>query len=99
MKRHAYLIIAHNQWDLLFILMHLIDDERNDIYLHIDKKAKDVPLEELRSCTKLSRITIVDRIPVYRGTYSLFDAEMILMKAALEGKDNYSYFHLLQTAV
>lgn len=95
MKRHAYLIIAHGQWDLLFILMHLIDDERNDIYLHIDKKSTDAPIKALKSCTLFSSVTIVDRISVYRGTYSLFEAELILIKAALEGEENYTYFHLL----
>lgn len=38
MKKHAYLIIAHNQFALLKELLKSIDDERNDIYIHIDKK-------------------------------------------------------------
>ena len=33
---HAYLIIAHDQFDLLESLLKCIDDERNDIYIHID---------------------------------------------------------------
>ncbi|MGN1262595.1 MAG: glycosyl transferase, partial [Prevotella sp.] len=41
--RHAYLIMAHNEWDLLNTLLSLIDDERNDIFLHIDKKVKHMP--------------------------------------------------------
>ena len=47
MKKHAYLIIAHTQPELLKILLKMLDDERNDIYLHIDSKAKDYPLEEV----------------------------------------------------
>ena len=35
MKRHAYLIKAHHQFDLLEKLLRLLDDERNDIYIHI----------------------------------------------------------------
>lgn len=35
MKRHAYLIKAHHQFDLLEKLLWLLDDERNDIYIHI----------------------------------------------------------------
>lgn len=38
--RHAYLIIAHNQFSLLKKLLVALDDPRNDIFLHIDKKAK-----------------------------------------------------------
>ena len=41
--RHAYLIMAHNEWQLLNTLLSLIDDERNDIFLHIDKKVKEMP--------------------------------------------------------
>ena len=34
--KHAYLIIAHNEYPVLETLVSMIDDERNDIYLHID---------------------------------------------------------------
>jgi len=38
MNKHAYLIIAYHQWDLLKVLIRMLDDERNDIFIHIDKK-------------------------------------------------------------
>lgn len=38
MQKHAYMIIAHNEFDLLEILVRLLDDPRNDIYVHIDAK-------------------------------------------------------------
>ncbi|RRK09135.1 glycosyl transferase, partial [Lactiplantibacillus garii] len=41
MHKHAYLITAHHQFTLLCRLIKMIDDERNDIYIHIDKKAKN----------------------------------------------------------
>ena len=37
--KHAYCILAHNNFHQLQTLINCIDDERNDIYLHIDKKA------------------------------------------------------------
>ena len=37
--KHAYCILAHSQWNQLQLLIDAIDDSRNDIYLHIDKKA------------------------------------------------------------
>ena len=40
-KKHAYLIIAHNNWKQLSLLLSVLDDERNDIYIHIDKKSKN----------------------------------------------------------
>ena len=43
MQKHAYMIIAHNEFDLLEILVRLLDDPRNDIYVHIDAKVKEYP--------------------------------------------------------
>lgn len=37
--KHAYCIMAHGGWEQLQMLVNALDDERNDIYLHIDKKA------------------------------------------------------------
>ena len=39
MDRHAYLIMAHNHFGFLKELLGCLDDSRNDIYLHIDRKA------------------------------------------------------------
>lgn len=40
--KHAFLIIAHNEYPVLEVLLSMLDDERNDIYLHIDKRATTV---------------------------------------------------------
>lgn len=34
--RFAYLIMAHDSMEQLKILLHLLDHEENDIYLHIE---------------------------------------------------------------
>ena len=34
--RHAYLIMCHQNYQQLCRLLKLLDDERNDIYHHID---------------------------------------------------------------
>lgn len=36
--RHAYCIIAHSNPQQLWHLIDLLDDERNDIYIHVDQK-------------------------------------------------------------
>ena len=41
--KHAYLILAHNEFGLLQTLICYLDDERNDIYVHIDRKVKELP--------------------------------------------------------
>ena len=37
--KHAYLIIAHSNLKQLQQLLLLLDDPRNDIYIHIDAKS------------------------------------------------------------
>ena len=37
--KHAFLIIAHNEPGVLAALLQQLDDERNDIYLHIDARS------------------------------------------------------------
>ena len=41
--KHAYLILAHNEFGLLQTLVSCLDDPRNDIFIHIDKKVKEMP--------------------------------------------------------
>lgn len=94
MRRHAYMIIAYSQWNLLEKLIHMLDDVRNDIYIHINKLVNDVPFDKIKEMANYSKIVFVDRIPIRRGTYSIFEAEMTLLKTAL-AEGNYDYFHLL----
>ena len=93
MKKHAYLIMAHTQPELLKVLLKMLDDERNEIYLHIDSKAKDYPLEDVKSVLKKSKCTFTERTDVKWGSYSQIHCEMVLLKEAV--KCEYSYYHLL----
>ena len=45
--KHAYLIIAYNQPLMLQRLVCALDDKRNDIFIHIDKKA-NINIKSLR---------------------------------------------------
>ena len=93
MKKHAYLIMAHTQQELLKMLLKKLDDERNDIYLHIDSKAKDYPLEEIASVLKKSNCIFTERTDVKWGSYSQINCEMVLLKEAI--KTEHVYYHLL----
>ena len=46
MSKHAYLVMAHSDWSLLGKLLRCIDDPRNAIYIHVDKKA-DFPSSQI----------------------------------------------------
>lgn len=93
MARHAYLITAYNNFSILRILLRLLDDERNDIFLHVDKRTSDVDFEKLHWPGQKSKLTIVPRMNVYWGDYSQVRSVIGLLKAATPG--SYGYYHLL----
>lgn len=93
---HAYLITVHNNWYVVEKLIRMIDDERNDIYMHVDKKVKNFDYRYFKNLANKSRIFYVKRVNVQWGAYSLIQAELNLFKAASRKK--YSYYHILSGA-
>jgi hypothetical protein len=93
-KKHAYLIMAHSELAILKLLLEDLDDIRNDIFLHFDKKQKGFPREELKEIVKTSNLYFVERINVNWGGYSQIQAEMILLSEAIS-KGTYFYYHLI----
>ena len=90
-QKHACLIMAHNNFDQLRTLIELLDDPRNDIYLHIDKKARDFCPDSIK--TKEAGLFFVEPMPVTWGGHSQIQCELRLFKAAAAG--HYLYYHLL----
>ena len=89
--KHAYLIIAHNEFEVLNKLLQAIDDERNDIYIHFDRKVKQLPLLE----TQHAGLYLLDnRMDVRWGHLSQIKAEYVLFEAAHK-KEKYGYYHLI----
>ncbi len=80
--KHACLIMAHNQFELLGKLLECIDHEQNDIFLHIDKKA-DFDEVSLASHLSASKCYFTRRIKVTWGGYSQIAAELILLEKAV----------------
>ncbi|MGN0490941.1 beta-1,6-N-acetylglucosaminyltransferase [Ruminococcus sp.] len=94
MKKHAYLIMAHNNWGLLKKIIILLDDERNDIFVHIDKNSSDFKIEYFEGITNKSELYFIPRLRIYWADYSLVDVELKLLSfAASHG--SYQYYHLL----
>lgn len=91
--RHAYLIMAHDRFDQLVTLLHLLDDCRNDIFIHIDRKSHpDFSL--LEEAVHMSKIFFVDRYRVRWGGPEQVWAELALLRKAIE-HSHYAYYHLL----
>ena len=65
---HAYLIIAHHHFNQLKLLLTLLDDERNDLFVHIDEKVKNKKsVREL--CGAAVRKSRIIWVPGHRVTW------------------------------
>ena len=92
MVKHAYLIMAHESPLLLQRLLKALDDERNDIYVHIDSKWS---LDVHNLNTKESSLYILpERIKVNWGDVSQVEAQLLLIGEMLQ-HGPYQYCHLL----
>ena len=93
--KHAYLIIAHGELPVLETLLSMLDDERNDVYLHVDKRAHD--LFSRISFFKMKKAwfyILQNPVKVFWGDISQVKVEYLLFQAAfLNGP--YAYYHLL----
>ena len=94
-QRHAYMILCHNNWQQLKMLLKALDNSNNDIYIHIDKKAHftEEMRKELIRELHFAKTEFVRRISVHWGAYSLIEAELILLKCATATE--HQYYHLL----
>lgn len=89
--RHAYLILTHGDFEVLEQLIGVLDNERNDVYVHIDKRVKNIPSLKMAK----GRLTILaNRIRTYWGDSSLMEAELLLLQAAWSNA-GYHYYHII----
>ena len=92
---HAYLILAHNEFELLTNLIKALDDERNDLFIHIDKKVKNFDFALFKSIAKKSKLHFSSRTDVKWGDMSMVNAEYCLLHAALDSGKKYDFVHLV----
>lgn len=96
MDRHAYCIMAHCNWRQLQLLIGTLDDARNDIFLHIDKKVKaDFDVWGGNIEVRYSKLYYVENIDVRWGDISLLDCEMLLFRKVVDMGECYSRVHLI----
>ena len=89
--KHAYLILAHNEFEVLGRLLQAIDDERNDIYIHFDRKITHYP--DYRT-SRAGLTVLTERIDVRWGDISVVKAEYALFEEACR-HGRYRYYHVL----
>lgn len=92
--KHAYLILAHGNFKILSVLLEMLDDERNDIFIHFDAKAK---VDKSIFSVKYSKLYFVPddkRIDIRWGQVTMTYAEFLLLNLAHQ-TDTYGYYHLI----
>lgn len=97
MKKHAYLIEAHNNYSQLETLLKCLDYEENDIYVHIDAKSVGFESLKINNPLKYSTLNIIDSISVHWGGFSQIIVELNLLTATLN-QSEYCRFHLISGA-
>ncbi|MBF1390307.1 MAG: core-2/I-branching enzyme, partial [Porphyromonas sp.] len=90
--KHAYLILAHNEPELLSLLFERLDDARNDIYIHFDRKLTVLPDVKTRHA---GLYILKDRVDVRWADVSMLEAEYKLFHAVVDSGCQYSHHHLI----
>ena len=83
MMKHAFLIMAHNNLEILQTLVSMLDDERNDIFLHIDLKSNMLANHPM-STSKARLFVLEHRVDVRWGNLSQIRTEYALLEEALK---------------
>ena len=66
-SKMAYLIIAHKYDETFTTLCRLLDNEHNDIFIHMDKKNKNYDENNVTSLFKKSNVYYTKRTSVAWG--------------------------------
>lgn len=93
--RHAFLICAHNNFQLLERLLHQLDDSDFDCYVHIDKKSGFVDYNHYENITAHSNVYFLrNRISVIWGHVSQIAVTFLLIEEAVK-RGEYDYVHFI----
>lgn len=91
MRKQAFLIITHNEFEILQLLVSKLDNPDVDIFIHFDRKVKVIPEIKVEN----SGLFILDkRVDVRWGSVSQIKCELALFKAAAR-HGPYAYYHII----
>lgn len=93
-ERHAYLIVAHKSDKLFEILCDLLDDDRNDIFIHMDVKNQGYNSSTIENKFNHSSCYHAKRMNVKWGGSSQIAATLSLLELATS-QGAYSRYHLV----
>ena len=96
-QKHAYLIMAHDNFEQLSLLIRALDNPRVDIYIHIDANSDYKEFESLISVAHFSMVKVFSKFKIFWADYSQTECELYLFEQASAGQ-SYAYYHLISNA-
>lgn len=85
----AYMILAHNQPAHVARLVRALEiPGRTKFYLHVDKRVEMQPFQDAVSDNAASVKFVTNRVRVFWRGYSMIEATLCLLKAALSDREN-----------
>lgn len=94
--KHAVLILAHNNFEVVKTLLRQFDQPCFDIYIHISAKVKTYPKTDLQACINKASLTFVNRVKTGYCNYRQLEGVLSLLR---ESSGTYhDYYHLISGA-
>lgn len=96
---HAFLILAHNQPQLLKFIVETLNTTNHYFFIHIDKKSSQLlNSKEIKELSKYGNVKIYSFMKVNWGGFNQFYVSLELLKKAIKITPNCNYFHLISGA-
>ena len=95
-EKHAYLIMAHHRPDLLRNLLSALDEDGNDVYLHIDKNSLN-KMSPYSFSMEHGHLTVIPSLSIKWGHPSQVECALNLLETATRD-GHHLYYHLLTGA-
>lgn len=94
--KHAFLIIAHNNWNQLCQLIKAVDSEKCDFFIHVNSKIdfKKDTADKVKMSAQKSKVIFSERVPITWGDFGICEASLVMLRAAISS-GGYDYYHLL----
>lgn len=96
---HAFLIQAHNQPQLIKLIVDILNSPNHYFFIHIDKKSyKLLNSNEIKALSKMNNVKIYSFMKVNGGSSNQFLVSLHLLKKAMESNLQCEYYHLISGA-
>ena len=92
--KHAFLIIAHKNWDQLKRMIKAMDSDLCDFYIHVNSQVEMPNITDFSQLTRKSNVYFTSRISITWGKYGICEASLVALAESYK-KGKYDYYHLL----